>query len=290
MLRRSLRVCIRTPEPSPPHRDPVDRATFTALGAIDTRNGPKSTLRRSANREERSNVSKWLRLIVLISFMVAIRLPGINEPVSGWHAWRQADTAAIARNFAEEDMNILHPRVDWRGETAGQIESEFPIVSWASAALIRLGSPENAALRLPSIVTSVLGVLAVLALGSRWCGPRVGWIAALTYGLLPFGVYFGRVPMPEVTMLAASAGGLLFADVWATDRKLGSLIAATACLALAALLKLPTLYMGLPLIAVFVVRGRPGVFRDVRPWIAAVRAVGVGGFNSLSVTDCYWRA
>ena len=59
--------------------------------------------------------------ILLAVFIVAgsLRLVNLTAPVLGHHSWRQADTAAMARNFVEERFNILYPAIDWRGATRG---------------------------------------------------------------------------------------------------------------------------------------------------------------------------
>ena len=40
---------------------------------------------------------------------------------------RQADTAAMARHFAEQGTPIWLPQIDWGGANAGFVESEFPL-------------------------------------------------------------------------------------------------------------------------------------------------------------------
>ncbi|MFH1280289.1 MAG: dolichyl-phosphate-mannose--protein mannosyltransferase, partial [Candidatus Beckwithbacteria bacterium] len=47
-------------------------------------------------------------LIFLITFVP--RLYRLNNPVADWHSWRQADTAAVARNFVKSDFNLLFPQ------------------------------------------------------------------------------------------------------------------------------------------------------------------------------------
>src|SRR5579863_5616932 len=50
-------------------------------------------------------------------------------------SWREADDAAVARNFYREGMNVLYPRIDWRGNGPGFAEMEFPLFPWTIAAL-----------------------------------------------------------------------------------------------------------------------------------------------------------
>ena len=55
----------------------------------------------------------------------ALRLVHLHAPVLGVHSWRQADTAAIARNAHLNHLPLWTPQIDWGGASAGFVESEF---------------------------------------------------------------------------------------------------------------------------------------------------------------------
>ena len=57
------------------------------------------------------------------------RVPGTNILQS----WREGDIGCIARNYVRESMNILEPRIDWRGDGPGIAEMEFPFFPWLIA-------------------------------------------------------------------------------------------------------------------------------------------------------------
>jgi hypothetical protein len=61
----------------------------------------------------------------ILSIALIVRLYHINFPVGGFAAWRQADTAAMARNFYTNGFHLLYPEIDWGG--GGIVDSEFPI-------------------------------------------------------------------------------------------------------------------------------------------------------------------
>src|SRR3990167_2510237 len=52
----------------------------------------------------------WLALIVILGFLV--RLYKIDNPIADWHSWRQADTAAVARNFDKFGFTPFLPSYD----------------------------------------------------------------------------------------------------------------------------------------------------------------------------------
>ena len=76
---------------------------------------------------------RWIWAIVLLA--IGVRLYHISFPVAGWHSWRQADTAAIARNLYQNGFNLLYPQIDWGGNSPGYVESEFQLYPFLVALL-----------------------------------------------------------------------------------------------------------------------------------------------------------
>ena len=53
-----------------------------------------------------------------------------KAPLLDHHAWRQADTAAISRNFARERFNLFYPQVDSRGgRRDGYVETGLEVAN-----------------------------------------------------------------------------------------------------------------------------------------------------------------
>ena len=55
----------------------------------------------------------------------------------GLHVWRQCNTLAVARNYYQEDMNILKPRVDHRKGTDGVTGMAFPLYEYLLASIYK---------------------------------------------------------------------------------------------------------------------------------------------------------
>ncbi len=51
-----------------------------------------------------------LTCIAVLSFI--LRLYHITYPIADWFSWRQADTAAVARNYVKNGIDPLRPRYD----------------------------------------------------------------------------------------------------------------------------------------------------------------------------------
>jgi len=72
-------------------------------------------------------------LIIIWIFAVVARLVLINQPYIDHWSWRQNDVAAIARNFLQNGFRFGHPQIDWAGNGAGYVGTEFPILPFIAA-------------------------------------------------------------------------------------------------------------------------------------------------------------
>src|SRR5437868_9737445 len=86
-----------------------------------------------------------LFLIVLLFFGFLVRLYRFDNPIADWHAWRQADTSAVSRNFVKNGFDVLHPRFDDLSNVPSGLDNpngyrfvEFPIYNVMQAGAFRL--------------------------------------------------------------------------------------------------------------------------------------------------------
>ena len=188
------------------------------------------------------------KIIIIILFVtVIVRLYHILSPVGGWHSWRQADTAAIARNFYDSGNNILYPQIDWRGTTQGYVESEFHIYPYFISTIYNIFGVYDYFGRIISVIFSVFSVFGLYLIVRKTISERTALWAAFIFSILPLNIYFTRVFMPESSMLMCSIFGIYFFLRWIEEDKLIHYLFAIVFVSLACLIKLPTLYIGLPL-------------------------------------------
>lgn len=185
-------------------------------------------------------------LTILLAGLLA-RLYHIDFPVAGFQAWRQADTAAMARNFFENGFRFLYPQIDWGGASAGYVETEFPLYSFVVALLHGLFGFNDLWGRLVSVLCS-LGTITMLYLLVRRevSEPVALWSAGL-YAVLPLNIFYARAFMPESAMLMFSAAGVAAFAWWMDRDSRAGLVLSAALIALAALLKIVALYLAIPL-------------------------------------------
>src|SRR5437868_3970875 len=86
---------------------------------------------------------EWMLLILILLGGFTVRLYRFNGPIADWHAWRQADTSAVSRNFVNEGFNLLYPKFDDLSNVPSGISEnpqgyrfvEFPIYNFFQAGL-----------------------------------------------------------------------------------------------------------------------------------------------------------
>jgi hypothetical protein len=186
-----------------------------------------------------------LAIILLLGFIV--RLYKIDNPIADWHSWRQADTAAVTRNFFKFGIDILHPRYDDFSDVSGNglfnpngyRFVEFPIFNLTHYVLAK-AFPQKP-LEFWGRMTSVLAALSSAAflffIVRRHVGKIPGLLSAAFYLLLPYNIYFTRVILPDPTMVALYLASLNFFDLWIKKPARWSLVSAIVFGALAVLVK-----------------------------------------------------
>ncbi len=107
----------------------------------------------------------------LLLIGAALRLVNLHAPVLGVHSWRQADTAAIARNAFEAGLPFWLPQVDWGGASSGFAETDPPLYSQAVAWLYGWFGVQEWLARGLSLVFSLLALVVGAALRPEITGP-----------------------------------------------------------------------------------------------------------------------
>src|SRR5258705_12421397 len=116
----------------------------------------------------------------------------MDAPSADWNQYRQYDTAALARNFAEESLNVFYPRVDWRGNSPGYVEVEFQAFTLPVALLYRVFGVHEWLARMLNLLFCAATALLLYRLTSRIFDWRVAVIGAGLYSFLPLSFFVSR--------------------------------------------------------------------------------------------------
>lgn len=187
-----------------------------------------------------------LHIILLLALV--LRLYHITFPVGGWHSWRQADTAAIAKNFYENGYNIFYPQIDWGGNSIGYVESEFQLYPFLVSVFYTITGVNDIWGRLFSILFSLATIYGLYLLVRKYISDKVALWSAFIYAILPFNIYFARAFMPESAMLMCTVWGIYWFSRWLDSSGTKYFVLSCLSITTAILLKIPALYLGLPLL------------------------------------------
>ncbi len=206
-------------------------------------------------------------LILILLVALLLRIIHIGFPVGGFMSWRQADTAAMARNFYAHGFDFFRPQIDWGGSSDGTVETEFPLYSYLAALLYKLFTPCDTWGRILSVLFSLATIIGLYRVVDAILGRRTALWASALYAVLPLNVFYGRAIMPESMMLMCTVWGLFFFVRWSLTRGRTALLLSALCIAIAALLKLPALYAGIPLLFLAARRGWGDAFKTPSYWL-----------------------
>lgn len=235
-------------------------------------------------------------LALILAFGFCFRAATFHSPLFDHHGWRQTDTAAISRAFAEERFNILYPQVDWRGAAAtGYVETGLELHAFLVASIAKLSHFKPEVGRLLSSVWFLASCWLVYAFTRRRYGVGPGLFASYLYAFgFPLMLFMERAFMNEALLVCLSLAAIVAAQRYLDADREGAhgsmrgrrwpafavLLAATA---LVGAIKLPYLIVLAPIAGLFIERyGRRAVVR-AELWAVALFAIGLSAL-------WYWHA
>lgn len=187
---------------------------------------------------------RWLGFAWLLALLFLAAGLALLDGTPRANEWREVETATIARNFLDEP-DLLYPRINWGAPGPGYVETEFQLYPFAVQLLFRPFGVHLWLGQLLSLLISTLTVVQVFRLG-RWLLPQPGaWFAALTFASSALVFRYAGAFMPDAAALLGYVTAAERFLAWQQNRRLPTLRAAGAALALAILLKPTTIHLGL---------------------------------------------
>ena len=212
-------------------------------------------------------------LIALMLLGLLSKLFNLTSPLLDYHSWRQTDTAGIARNLYNNGFNIFYPQIDWGGAGPGYVESEFQLVPFIISIFYKIFGVHEYVARLVIIAFSVGSIYLLYKMVRMYYSRRAAIFSAIFFIISPYELYFGRTVMPESAMIFLSIGSLYFFDKWTKQENRNTFILAIICTTLAFLVKVSTLYLGLPLLWLAYVRYGRRLLFEPRLYIFTIVAL-----------------
>ncbi len=236
----------------------------------------------------------WIAALALAVLGCLLRLHGVHDPIFDHPAWRQGDTAAIARNFAQLNPNPLYPQTDYNGPPPNYVELELQIVPWLAGMLYKVVGVHEVIGRLISIAFGTATII-VIALFGRWlfASAIAGLAAAAIYAVIPGAWYYSHTFMPDTTMVFFTTAALYACGRWIVDDKASwrGFLPAALLLMAAFLAKPVAVTAAIPVAAAAVARlGWRGAFTRPQLWALAVVAfVPLAAYDHIVSSHAEWH-
>ena len=233
----------------------------------------------------------WLSVATFVLIGLVLRLKGIHNPLLDHPGWRQGDTAAIARNFAQLNFNIFYPQTEYNGAPPNYVELELQIVPFLAAIGYKLFGVHEVFGRLLGIAFG-LGTIGLLGFFARWlfASTVAGVIAMAFYAILPGSIYYSRTFQPDGAMVFFLVAGLYAWSRWMVDddgRSARGAVVAGALLAVAFLAKQVALIALIPAAAMLIGRFR---WQGVAVLVASVVPVALYGPYVAAHAEWHWAS
>lgn len=189
-----------------------------------------------------------LFFIVVISF--AMHYKHFNEEIKGVHVWRQTQTQSTIINFYEEDMNILNPRRNDRGESDGIFRMEFPLMQWMVACTYSVFGNHLWICRLFMFLIGIFSIIGMYRLLSALFDNEVlSLMGTWAFTFSPSFFYYTINPLPDNLALCFSIWGVALFFRWHRKNRPFLLLLSGLLLSMGALCKLPfIIYYAVPFV------------------------------------------
>jgi len=195
---------------------------------------------------------------------IGLRLWKIDQPIADWHSFRQVDTASVASLFAINGIDLLHPRYhdlsniqSGKDNPQGWRMVEFPIYQGIAAGAYRVfsGISIDIYLRIITILCSTLTGFLLGIMVLRRTNRVTGLLTFLTYAVLPFSIFYGRVVLPDPMMVFLSIASLFILDTGQKEPSLTQTALSGLFAACAILVKPQAVFLLLPIIVLMFTSG-----------------------------------
>jgi len=183
---------------------------------------------------------RWVLFALIPILGLALHWNIWTKPLLGVHVWRQAQTQINIENFAFEDFNLFHPRIDDRGTNSGIHRMEFPLMQWLFAGVYKLFGNHLIISRLLSWLIGLFSVWGMFMLFQAVFKHRATAVAgAWAFHFSPLMFYYSLNPLPDNFALCCSIWGMAFFLRRIREDKFRLTVPAAILLGLGALCKLP---------------------------------------------------
>ncbi len=213
------------------------------------------------------NFLNFYSFIIIFILFLATRLVGITNELSDFHHFRQTYTASFAKYFYENGYELFNPRLDILNY---KNVSEFQIYPFLVACLYRVFGFHDYLGRILSLIFSAGTFFILYKLVILFFDKSTALLSIFFYTILPLSIFYSRVFMLEPLMLLLSVSMIYTFSLYIMEDNKKYFIYSIIITALTLLIKIPTVYMLLPILYLMYDKRGFNLFRRSSSYIFAI--------------------
>ena len=230
-----------------------------------------------------NGLKRWQCLTILLMLQFVSHVYYLNLPAVGNHVWRQCNTLAVARNYAQEDMNILYPRIDKRYNTNGITGPQFTSYDYTLAVAYKIFGFSQHLHRYLSLIIGFLAIIGMYYLSQYYFKNQFySFLAGIAFIGIPEFYYHSINAVPDLLALACMVWGWYCYLKFLDKPNFVRALLTTLFLSLAGMTKIMFLMPGFIFLGDIVAQRRYKTLNFI--WIAAMGVVVL----SFSLGWYYW--
>lgn len=212
-----------------------------------------------------------IKLILILIFLVGagLRFADVMRPINR-ASWRECDLGAVARNYSEESMNPFYPRIDWRGNSPGYAEMEFPLYPYLIAITYKIFGIHDFLGRIWAFLFSLGTLFFFYKLAREYLSDFSLIFASAFFAFNPLIVEFSTSIQPEGLMILFYTASAYFFLKWLKTDKNRDFWLACAATSLTFLSKATSAHIGLFFSVLLLQKFGLKIFKQSRVWLFAL--------------------
>lgn len=223
---------------------------------------------------------EFLILCAIIFIAFALRLYKINRPIADWHSWRQADTAAVSRNFIKEGFTPFIPTYDDMSSQTNGLDNpsryrfvEFPVYNILVYGVWLVTGINTTAARLVTVFITLGSTVFLYLVVRKFSSWQVSALSAFFFATIPYNIFYSSAVLPGPFMVFSVLALYLFFVTYLEKEKIIYFILSVIFANLAILSWPIALFFLLPLVYLAFDKYGLKTFVKINLWVFALLSV-----------------
>lgn len=226
---------------------------------------------------------KKLEIIIVTAIILLAlfaRLYKIDRPLGDWHSWRQADTAAVSRNFIKDGFTLFVPRFDDMSTQANSQDNpnryrfvEFPIYNAIIALVWKFTGVSTMYARLTTVFFTLFSTLFIYLVTRKFSSQLTASLTAFFFATIPYNIFYSSTILPGPFMVFSILGLYYFFIKYLEAESLVFLVLSIVFANMALLSWPVATFFFLPVLYLALDKYKLGVFKNLKLWFFALASL-----------------